>query len=293
MYASKVDFSAPITHVAFSGEGRNERCLALLSDGTWHGLEYRGKEAELGPERAWSCNLGTLSARQPILLTNNIVIGLNWNAETDSDELVGFNASTEGSGLLFKMVFPGRFAARLIQHPTFGTVLVEMADGEVLEVILKQENNSIVISSIEPFPPCSRLSAASISLDIVGLHSAEGAIKIGLVSLDSRNRLSLNGRIIGSDVNSFFCHSDFLIFTTISNRAKFLPLLATEGGSADSTAASGGLLEEVSRRIERGSHIVTALHGGQSLILQMPRGNLETIYPRPLVLTTVKMHLDR
>ena len=43
-----------------------------------------------------------------------------------------------------------------------------------------------------------------------------------------------------------------------------------------------------SRRIERGALCVVACPSAMSLVLQMPRGNLETIYPRPLVLSVVK-----
>ncbi|KAF8885990.1 IKI3 family-domain-containing protein [Infundibulicybe gibba] len=46
------------------------------------------------------------------------------------------------------------------------------------------------------------------------------------------------------------------------------------------------------RRVERGSRIVVAVPSTMSLILQMPRGNLETINPRPLVLEVVRQDLD-
>jgi elongator complex protein 1 len=42
------------------------------------------------------------------------------------------------------------------------------------------------------------------------------------------------------------------------------------------------------RRVERGSLIVAACPSSMSLVLQMPRGNLETVYPRPLVLAVVR-----
>uniref|UniRef100_A0A8C4NMY7 Elongator complex protein 1 n=1 Tax=Eptatretus burgeri TaxID=7764 RepID=A0A8C4NMY7_EPTBU len=51
--------------------------------------------------------------------------------------------------------------------------------------------------------------------------------------------------------------------------------------------------EEVSRKLERGSRIVTAVPGDTKVILQMPRGNLETIHPRPLVLAQVGRWLDK
>lgn len=46
------------------------------------------------------------------------------------------------------------------------------------------------------------------------------------------------------------------------------------------------------RRIERGSRIVTAVPSDTRLILQMPRGNLETVFPRALVLSEVRRNLD-
>lgn len=53
------------------------------------------------------------------------------------------------------------------------------------------------------------------------------------------------------------------------------------------------VFDEHVRRVERGSKIVTIIPNSTSLILQMPRGNLETIYPRALVLTTVRHHLNK
>ena len=46
------------------------------------------------------------------------------------------------------------------------------------------------------------------------------------------------------------------------------------------------------RRVERGSRIVTAVSSNMALVLQMPRGNLETVNPRPLVLEVVKKDID-
>lgn len=42
------------------------------------------------------------------------------------------------------------------------------------------------------------------------------------------------------------------------------------------------------RRVERGSLLVTTSPSEMSLVMQMPRGNLETVYPRPLVLDVVR-----
>ena len=50
--------------------------------------------------------------------------------------------------------------------------------------------------------------------------------------------------------------------------------------------------DEGVRRVERGSKIVTVVPHDTRLVLQMPRGNLETISPRALVLSCVRRQLD-
>jgi len=50
---------------------------------------------------------------------------------------------------------------------------------------------------------------------------------------------------------------------------------------------------EMSRQIERGARIVCAVPEDTRLVLQMPRGNLEVIYPRSLVLSATRRHLDK
>ena len=51
--------------------------------------------------------------------------------------------------------------------------------------------------------------------------------------------------------------------------------------------------DESVRRVERGSRIVCVVPEDTKLILQMPRGNLETIHPRALVLSHIRKCLDR
>lgn len=99
-------------------------------------------------------------------------------------------------------------------------------------------------------------------------------------------------RLLASNVNSFTIASGFLIYTTTAHVAHFAPLdalssLLTESGETVS------LPEWETRRVERGSRIVVAVPSNMSLVLQMPRGNLETINPRPLVMKIVSQDIDR
>ena len=61
---------------------------------------------------------------------------------------------------------------------------------------------------------------------------------------------------------------------------------------AASTDNSSELVEQT-RRVERGSRIVCIELCGTKVVLQMPRGNLEVIHPRALVLSSVRHMLDQ
>jgi len=51
--------------------------------------------------------------------------------------------------------------------------------------------------------------------------------------------------------------------------------------------------DETTRQIERGARIVCAVPADTKVVLQMPRGNLELIYPRSLVLSATRRQLDK
>lgn len=100
-------------------------------------------------------------------------------------------------------------------------------------------------------------------------------------------------RLISGNVNSFTIASGFLIYTTTAHDATFAPLIALYSASTgDSGAWESSKSTWEKRRVERGSRIVVAVPSNMSLVLQMPRGNLETINPRPLVMEVVKQDLD-
>lgn len=52
------------------------------------------------------------------------------------------------------------------------------------------------------------------------------------------------------------------------------------------------VIEESTRRLERGSKIVNCLHKDTCCIFQMPRGNLEAVHPRTLALNKLKEYID-
>ncbi|KAJ6488261.1 pol II transcription elongation factor [Mycena vitilis] len=105
---------------------------------------------------------------------------------------------------------------------------------------------------------------------------------------------STPSRALASNATSFAVASGFLIFTTSAHEATFAPLsslpaLLIPNDDGDLPDIPGNWEK---RRVERGSKIVVAVPSAMSLVLQMPRGNLETINPRPLIMAVVRQDLD-
>lgn len=101
--------------------------------------------------------------------------------------------------------------------------------------------------------------------------------------------LYANERLIAHNCTSFLVTALHLIFTTSQHFLKFVHIapvneLEVPGDEPET--------DERCRSIERGAKLVTAIPSTYSLILQMPRGNLETIYPRAMVLAGIRQYLE-
>jgi elongator complex protein 1 len=101
--------------------------------------------------------------------------------------------------------------------------------------------------------------------------------------------------VMATNATSFVVTDGFCVFTTVAHEAVFAPLscFASLVVDRDEEATKTIISVWEKRRIERGSRIVTAVPSAMSLVLQMPRGNLETVHPRPFVMEVIKQDLDR
>ena len=106
----------------------------------------------------------------------------------------------------------------------------------------------------------------------------DGDLAVGLAH---NGRLYVGRDAVASDATSFVITDRLIVWTSTTHEVKFI-----ERGQAAIQSSP------LSRRVERGSRIVTAIPTAMALVLQMPRGNLETIYPRPMVLAVVRAALD-
>ncbi|OQR73312.1 elongator complex protein 1-like [Tropilaelaps mercedesae] len=96
----------------------------------------------------------------------------------------------------------------------------------------------------------------------------------------SERTFYLNDRLVCQKASSFVIHgSIFVLVTTVDNTLECYPIF---GDSSDCCEI---------RNLEIGSLLVTTAPLDGRVVLQMPRGNVETIYPRPLMLHAIQSYL--
>ena len=120
-----------------------------------------------------------------------------------------------------------------------------------------------------------------------------------VICLTHNNKLYYNGNVIANDINSFIHFKHFLLFTqTSSGTYSTLHLINLNDNTIHKTLTSNSFTQNLQyknfnmRTIERNSSLVTC--SSTNVILQMPRGNLETITPRLIALYEIKkqVHLE-
>ncbi|KAJ3136558.1 hypothetical protein HK100_001597 [Physocladia obscura] len=162
-----------------------------------------------------------------------------------------------------------------------------LRNGDVLVESMQEINGIWKANLLAEFPaPCPWIASVVIGSDADSLQTVA-------IGLSDRNKLYVNSRLISSEATSFFVHDDYIIVTTLSHTARFIPLAVDYEEALEIPVLGAMVHDESLRRVERGSRIVTAIPGDMKLILQMPRGNLETIYPRALVLSIIRTSLNK
>ncbi|KAH7149809.1 IKI3 family-domain-containing protein [Dactylonectria estremocensis] len=107
----------------------------------------------------------------------------------------------------------------------------------------------------------------------------------------SRNgHIYANSRQLAKNCTSFIVTPTHLVFTTNNHLVKFVHL-STDVEELE-IPADDPEKDERCRSVERGSRLVTAIPTSMSLVFQMPRGNLETIFPRAMVLAGIRDLID-
>ncbi|KAG6275920.1 hypothetical protein E4U48_001864 [Claviceps purpurea] len=107
----------------------------------------------------------------------------------------------------------------------------------------------------------------------------------------SRNgHLYANSRLLAKNCTSFVVTPSHLIFTTSNHFVKYVHLAAT--AQELQVPEDDPENDERCRSVERGSRLVVAIPTNMSIVLQMPRGNVETIFPRAMVVAGIRSLIE-
>ncbi|KAL7623869.1 putative elongator complex protein 1 [Parahypoxylon ruwenzoriense] len=109
------------------------------------------------------------------------------------------------------------------------------------------------------------------------------------VGLSRNGHLYANSRLLLKNCTSFLVTPAHLVVTTSNHMIKFIHLVDVDSLQVPPDDPEN---DERCRSIERGARLVTAMPTNMSLVLQMPRGNLETIYPRAMVVAGIRKLID-
>ncbi|KAJ2931513.1 hypothetical protein H1R20_g5611, partial [Candolleomyces eurysporus] len=298
-YASPYEAKNPV-HVAFSAD--NDALACLWEDGLvqlW-GLATRlgpGPGKVLNPSKIWEGRAPESKGgvwRQVSLRgdtsSGNIwslaVLGRVPSSEKDVLEILhledGKVARTESSDL-------AALNCRIVQNTW--PVLYQTRTGEVrkLQPESEQTEDGSILGTFPEFCLHTETAqGASGDTLFVGLAKS-GRLFVFVPGQDTR--------ILATNANSFTVSSGFVVFTTTSHESKYVPiadLLSILLSTAENESPESKDVPDqwTVRKVERGSRIVVAVPSTMSLVLQMPRGNLETINPRPLVMEVVTKDLN-
>lgn len=166
-----------------------------------------------------------------------------------------------------------------------GHIALQLPDGSLLrydpvnESVLPWEDSS---GKAINFPlPCPQMAVCDIGGQEV------------VLGLTDRYRFYVNNIEVAANCTSFAIHDEFLLLTTLSHTCRCICRKTKVDVLPVLSDGKEHPFDESIRRVERGSRIVHVVADDTKLVLQMPRGNLETVHPRALVLSAVRKALDR
>lgn len=156
-----------------------------------------------------------------------------------------------------------------------------------------------------------RVEAVSLQMETIG--NANGSFPkqsnssdFVIFGLSDNGSLFANERLLARNCTSLLVTPAHLIFTTGQHLLKFVHMARVDGELPYFLFWTIQLnfildldvppdtpeVDERCRSIERGAKLVTVMPSIFALVLQMPRGNLETVYPRALVLAGIRHSIN-
>lgn len=166
----------------------------------------------------------------------------------------------------------------------YNKLVYETRDGSIMQLDAEGQNESI--SKFPYLVRDFRVKRIHKSLnDDMGQWSSDSS-KLVAFGLTGNGKLYANDVLLASAVTSMEITNSLLLFTTAQHNLHFVHLNSFDFKPLPTVES--GVVDERVRAIERGSLLVTVIPSKSAVILQASRGNLETIYPRIMVLAGVR-----
>ena len=213
-------------------------------------------------------------------VSDRVLLAMFYDSEGKEHKIVLFKILTEENEIItVSTLVTAKPILTLAPGSTGHSFAVEFSDGEVNRVTCSNE-----LISTEPWVnlpyPSNRIAIATF------------AGKEHVLGFTNNGRLFIDEFELCSNATSYFLHSNFLLLTTSNHYLHSLPLSVPLSEMHSILPAQSQCTSDAVRRVERGAQIVTAVSFGSKVVLQMPRGNLEAIHPRALILTIIGNLLD-
>ncbi|KAJ3255625.1 hypothetical protein HK103_006150 [Boothiomyces macroporosus] len=277
MSHSKIELTSNVKHVAYSYFAKE--CMAVLSE----------NEITLYEDLTEASEKITKKATLRFVCINPQLdeIGSTMSADFATDEILILEFENSDIISISNVTLPQQNLAigKLIHNPSLELLSFETLGGDIFQ-ILSHESEWYTVRRTKLPQFCPWVEAAR-----VGPNAEESQILY--IGLTERNKLFANTDVLAIDCTSFALHNEFLIISTLEHVVKFLSVhkSAEEFNFPPKEEDSTGFNEK-SRSIELGAKIVLTIPFHTHLVLQMPRGNLETIAPRALVLSSVRSSIE-
>ncbi|KAL5382220.1 hypothetical protein DPSP01_006620 [Paraphaeosphaeria sporulosa] len=172
---------------------------------------------------------------------------------------------------------PGRFSS-IASDVESSKLLVSLRNGEYTSVVEMRTDETVKTTPLTNLPSFApEIKTATLE----GEPVAFGLAKSGA--------LYANERVLVRNCTSFVVTPAHLILTTTQHLLKFVHLTSLNELEVPGDEPQ---TDERCRSIERGAKLVTVMPTTYSVVLQMPRGNLETVYPRALVLAAIRRFIE-
>lgn len=162
----------------------------------------------------------------------------------------------------------------------FNTVIIEFVDNRVVEL-----DSTLDCKEIVKFPQLCRDIEISFKED-TQQYEAFGISRNG--------KLFCNENHVVSGVTSLKITESHLLFTTVQSKLCFIHLNSSqENYEIFLNLTNENIVDERIRQVERGSILINVMPTKYSVVLEAPRGNLETICPRIMVLSAIRKFIKQ